>query len=333
MIKTIVQPYIIWQRKMFNKEYIQKRLEDLKITPLVVENYAEEHRYYHNLNHISFILNKLNDRGVLNDNILFLAAVFHDVIYNPKSNTNEEDSVLFFEKATHEAAISTDEKKQIAQLIIETKLHKASSEKSALFQQVDLAIFDQPFIDLLEYEQQIFKEFQFVDYLIYKPKRIEVLEQYNSNGQLNGLIDYVKFRKPQIGVFAGSFNPFHKGHFNVLEKAERIFDKVIIAFGKNPVKNQRNWEIPKTIEFRQSEEYEGLLTDYIDSLSYDVTVIRGLRNSTDFQYEQNQYRYIQELKPTINIVNIFCDKEFEHISSSGIRTLEKYNKHYAYLLD
>ena len=61
--------------------------------------------------------------------------------------------------------------------------------------------------------------------------------------------------------------------------------------------------------------------------------MRGLRNSTDFQYEQNQYRYIQELKPDIKIINIFCDKEFEHISSSGIRTLEKYNKHQNYLLD
>ncbi|MGZ3884824.1 MAG: pantetheine-phosphate adenylyltransferase, partial [Bacteroidia bacterium] len=66
---------------------------------------------------------------------------------------------------------------------------------------------------------------------------------------------------------------------------------------------------------------------------YEVTVIRGLRNSTDFQYEQNQYRYIQELKPDIRIVNIFCDKEFEHISSSGIRTLEQFNKHQSYLLD
>ena len=39
----------------------------------------------------------------------------------------------------------------------------------------------------------------------------------------------------------------------------------------------------------------------MNSLDYDVTVIRGLRNSTDFNYEQNQYRYIQELKPDIKI--------------------------------
>ena len=117
-----------------------------------------------------------------------------------------------------------------------------------------------------------------------------------------------------------------------MKKAEKLFDKVIVAFGKNPDKSIRNWPIPQTIGNRQHTEYHGLLTDHIDSFGYDVTVVRGLRNSTDFQYEQNQYRYIQELKPDIKIINIFCDKEFEHISSSGIRTLEKYDKHKGYLL-
>jgi len=185
----------------------------------------------------------------------------------------------------------------------------------------------------MDYERKIFKEYQFVDYKIYKAKRIEVLQHYNQFGRLNSLIDYIRGTMPRIAVFAGSFNPFHKGHYNVLQKAERIFDKVIIAFGKNPDKNARSWALPKTIGFRQREEYEGLLTDFVDSLGYEVTVVRGLRNSTDFQYEQNQYRYIQELKPDINIVNIFCDKEFEHISSSGIRTLEKFGRHRQYLLD
>ncbi|MCC6371715.1 MAG: adenylyltransferase/cytidyltransferase family protein [Bacteroidia bacterium] len=165
------------------------------------------------------------------------------------------------------------------------------------------------------------------------PKRVEVLMALNKNGKLDTLIDFVKQRKPLIGVFCGSFNPFHKGHNNVLQKAEKIFDKVIIAFGANPDKSERTWPIPPSIQNRQIEHYNGLLTDFIQTLGQDVVVIRGLRNSTDFQYEQNQYRYIQELMPGIKIVNIFCDKEFEHISSSGIRTLEKFNKHQNYLLD
>ncbi|MDF2448959.1 MAG: adenylyltransferase/cytidyltransferase family protein [Bacteroidota bacterium] len=188
------------------------------------------------------------------------------------------------------------------------------------------------FAELLEVERREFATHQEIDFREYKKQRLAFLDtQKNPNAKT--LYDFVKSNQPKIGVFAGSFNPFHKGHYNVLKKAEKLFDKVIIAFGKNPEKNDRSWPVPKTIANRQLTEYHGLLTDHIESFGYDVTVIRGLRNSTDFQYEQNQYRYIQELKPDIRIINIFCDKEFEHISSSGIRTLEKYNKHQSYLLD
>lgn len=189
------------------------------------------------------------------------------------------------------------------------------------------------FEQLMENEKKSFKDFQYINIQEYKFRRIRFLRSLNQDDKLNNVISFVMQYKPKIGIFAGSFNPFHKGHYNVLIKAEEIFDKVIIAFGQNSDKNKRTWPIPKTINNREIIQYEGLLTDVIESLGYDVTMIRGLRNSTDFQYEQNQFRYIQELLPTIKVVNIFCDKEYEHISSSGIRTLEKFGKHSHYLLD
>lgn len=126
----------------------------------------------------------------------------------------------------------------------------------------------------------------------------------------------------KVGVYAGSFNPFHKGHYNILQKAEKIFDKVIIARGYNPEKKNDLVALPNIIMDRTVMQYSGLLTDFIKTLPYkNITVIRGLRNSVDLQYEMNQYRYLQDLMPNIQLVSIFCDKEFEHISSSGIRTL------------
>ncbi|MCX8080558.1 MAG: adenylyltransferase/cytidyltransferase family protein [Bacteroidia bacterium] len=182
--------------------------------------------------------------------------------------------------------------------------------------------------DQINTEIKCFRLYQQVDWHEYKKKRLEFL---------NGL-PHARFGKiwlehysPKIGLFPGSFNPFHKGHLNILLKAEKLFDKVIIAFGNNPDKDPRVFPIPQSIKNRQIVEYSSLLTDLVQSLPYPVTVIRGLRNSTDFQYEQNQYRYMKELYPELNIVNIFCDKEFEHISSSGIRTLQKYGKHFPYL--
>jgi pantetheine-phosphate adenylyltransferase len=313
--------------------YIKDRMKELGFDPHLVNRYHEIQRYYHTEAHILYILQLLEKQNLLGDDELFLTTIFHDIVYDPKSATNEEDSAELFKA---EAARSKVEKKSaeaVYKMILDTKTHKASSDKSQTFIDADLNIFNESDEKLIGYEKQIFKEFQFVDYKDYKPKRIEILEKFNKDGKLSGLINYVKTVQPTIAVFPGSFNPFHKGHYNVLQKAERIFDKVIIAFGKNPDKNARSWDIPRTIQNRQLTEYEGLLTDFVDSFGYEVIVIRGLRNSTDFQYEQNQYRYIQELKPDIKIVSVFCDKEFEHISSSGIRTLEKYNKHQNYLLD
>lgn len=180
------------------------------------------------------------------------------------------------------------------------------------------------------HEMSIFKQHQSLPFVTYKKER----EAFLQSNKATLSLQICSALKPKIAVFAGSFSPFHKGHYNVLQKAENIFDKVIVAFGQNPEKgNGPTYAIPKTLQSRQIEHYDGLLTDFVAGLGHDFTVIRGLRNSTDFQYEQNQYRYIQELMPDIKIVNIFCDKEFEHISSSGIRTLEKYGRHNNYILD
>lgn len=108
---------------------------------------------------------------------------------------------------------------------------------------------------------------------------------------------------------------------------------MIIARGVNPGKDKATYELPEILRYRQTETYEGLLTEFVDGLGYDVTIIRGLRNGSDLQYELNQYRYLQELGgKNISVTAIFCDMEFEHISSTGIRQLEKYGKAGEYLL-
>lgn len=141
----------------------------------------------------------------------------------------------------------------------------------------------------------------------------------------------------RIGLYAGSFNPFHLGHFNILYKSEKIFDEVILGVGQNPEKEKNKFLVPNELKAKKTKIifYDGLLTEVVDKLEkegFDVTVVRGLRNSTDMQYELNQYRYLQDLKPDIKVVSIFCDKEYEHISSSGIRMLQKYGKGDEYIL-
>lgn len=300
---------------------ITKLLNKYSIPLTILDSYKESHRFYHGIDHINSMIHGAIEKNILDDK-LFLAILFHDIIYNPKNNNNEELSAELLYKYVKD--------NDIKQAILDTKKHSHhSNELSKNLSDLDLDILWSDYSSFIDYEEKIFKEYQWVDYEIYKINRTKLLYEL---GVDKIKIDYVNNRKPKIGVYAGSFNPFHKGHLNILEKAERIFDKVIIARGINPDKNNNIIKLPEQIKFRQIEYYDGLLTDFINTLKYDATLIRGLRNSNDLQYEVTQYRFLQELKPNINVVSIFCDSKYEHISSSAIRILSKYGKGDNYLI-
>ena len=136
----------------------------------------------------------------------------------------------------------------------------------------------------------------------------------------------------KIAIYPGSFNPFTIGHLNILEKAEAIFGKenVIIAVGINPDKNQepidRVATIQQNLPSKHVEKFQGLLTDYVwekEKDGYEVVIVKGLRNGDDLAYEANQLRFLEEMKPDLKVMFLLCDKQYEHVSSSAYRALEK----------
>lgn len=301
--------------------------------------WQEPHRYYHNESHLLFLLNRiqaLSDKSLISvkkKDTLLMAAFFHDAVYDPTAADNEEKSAILFRQLTQPRADSA----LIEEIIIDTKSHKAKNKLSALFCQLDMAVVTQSdFQELLAWEKGIAKEYQFVDYTIYKKHRIGFLQnciaQFPENtANLQNLVAYLQFHKPCVGIYAGSFNPLHNGHLNILEKAERIFDKVILAKGINPEKEDKaesTHPVAPVLKYRQVENFSGLLTDYITSKEADaeITLVRGLRNGDDLAYEVNQLRFMEDMKPGLKVVFIRCDKQFEHISSSAIRNLEKISK-------
>lgn len=138
----------------------------------------------------------------------------------------------------------------------------------------------------------------------------------------------------RIGVYAGSFNPFHVGHADVLHQALEVFDEVIIAVGRNPDKDgnaKETFPMGNPILGRASVvHFTGLLSDFLNSLDFysedKVFLIRGLRNGEDLQYEQNQIQFLKEMYPSLMTAFFICDKKFEHVSSKSLRALKTFSE-------
>ena len=335
---------------MENRAQTLNQIHDLlrryQINPDVLGMYDEPHRYYHTLDHILKMWNSMMDHRWESDQ-LGLAIVFHDIIYDPKRKDNEWRSYMTLASHPRFHLLENFQQHIISQAacaILSTREHDPKTDLEVKLCQLDLEPLYEGMETLMKNESLIAKEYQYLPYEKYIAGRIEWMKKFidrvestikctaRTHYLFEDYLSYLKSKKPNIGLYAGSFDPFHKGHLNILKKAEKIFDKVIILYGKNPIKTTEERIVPDELSYRQVDFSEGLLTEYVNSLPYDVTLIRGLRNTTDLAQELTQYRFMREAKPDLKVVSIFCDVEFEHISSSNIKQLEKFTDVSNYLV-
>jgi len=132
-----------------------------------------------------------------------------------------------------------------------------------------------------------------------------------------------------IGVFAGSFCPFTKGHEHIVEKALPLFDKLYIAIGFNPAKKsvfsveQREKWIEQLYYGQPKVEvirYEGLTTDLCRTLGA-THLVRGVRNTADFIAEQELAHINRRLNPQVQTIFLPTDPDWAIVSSSLVREL------------
>ena len=146
----------------------------------------------------------------------------------------------------------------------------------------------------------------------------------------------------RTAVFPGSFDPITLGHFDIVERAAPLFDKIVIAIGQNSQKKymfsleQRMEFIKKTFENFPNVEvdhFEGLTIDYCHSKNVHF-ILRGLRNPADFEFEKAIAQTNRELTKDNKIETIFlltsAGKSF--ISSSIVREIISFNGDYELLV-
>jgi pantetheine-phosphate adenylyltransferase/dephospho-CoA kinase len=133
-------------------------------------------------------------------------------------------------------------------------------------------------------------------------------------------------------IYAFSGDPITYGHINIINRARTVFDQVIVAIGKNPDKKY-------TFNLRERKEmakrcfsdpsirvlsFSNLLVDFAYEQGASV-IIKGVRNSADFDYESILHSVGQSQKVGIDTHILFADPKLAHISSSTVKAIAQHN--------
>jgi pantetheine-phosphate adenylyltransferase len=138
-------------------------------------------------------------------------------------------------------------------------------------------------------------------------------------------------RKPLIGMYAGSFDPFTFGHLDVVERASKLLDQLVIAIGTHSSKNNlfSDQEKLEHLEFLKSRfpnvsfvPFSGLAVDFASSRGISV-LIRGLRTEADFTYEMQMAVMNRVLNPEIQTIFIPSRQDLGHISSTLVKEIAR----------
>jgi pantetheine-phosphate adenylyltransferase len=133
-------------------------------------------------------------------------------------------------------------------------------------------------------------------------------------------------------IFPGSFDPFTKGHEDVVLRSLGLFDEIVIAIGHNSAKKRY---FPLELMVQKIEEtfaheprisvavFEGLTAHFAQSINASF-ILRGLRNTTDFEYENSISQANRMINDGLETVFLITSPSLSAIRSTIVRDLHKY---------
>ncbi len=138
--------------------------------------------------------------------------------------------------------------------------------------------------------------------------------------------------KEKVAIYPGSFDPITNGHLSIIRRALEIFDKLIVAILINPRKKplfsveERIYmikEATKDLKNIEVDTFEGLLVDYAVKKGAKA-IIRGLRATSDFEYEFQMALMNRKLNSSIQSIFLMTDYKWLYVSSSIVKEVASF---------
>ena len=137
----------------------------------------------------------------------------------------------------------------------------------------------------------------------------------------------------KIAIYPGSFDPITTGHLNIIERAAKIFDRLIVCAMVNAGKRQPMFTHEERVEFIRRvtahlpnvevDSSRELLADYARSKG-DCVIVKGLRAGSDFENEFQMALINHKINPDLDTMFLTAESQFMYLSSSTVKELAGY---------
>ncbi len=141
----------------------------------------------------------------------------------------------------------------------------------------------------------------------------------------------MKENRLAVALYPGSFDPVHNGHLDIIDRARRMFRRVIVGVAENADKEPMFRVADRVAMLRAAAEragvaitsFEGLTVEFAHRVGAGV-IVKGLRAMMDFEYELKMAAMNKRLRPDIETVFLMTAPEFAYLSSTLIREVARF---------
>src|SRR5205085_2444340 len=134
---------------------------------------------------------------------------------------------------------------------------------------------------------------------------------------------------PRVAVYTGMFDPIHLGHLDIIQRGSRMYDRLIVGVGSNPEKAglfspDERVELIRTVtadlDNVEVQRFDGLAVRFVRGAGAAL-MLRGLRTTSDMEYEFTMSLMNLHLDPGIETVFLMAKEEFSHLTSTLVRQI------------